>query len=107
MHKINDVIIVRKLAEDSKKSPNRVQKESILKSLLLLHLLFNPTETLQKDSAFMLLLNEGVRFKNRGFPCLDDVINIMLAFMTNKVPCFSYFSNILLFGHRIGKVCYE
>ena len=46
-HKINDVIdndviIVRKLAE-------KTEKESIFKSLRLLHLLFNPTETLQKD----------------------------------------------------------
>ena len=42
MHKINDVIIVRKLPEKTVKR----KKESILKSLLLLHLLFNPTETL-------------------------------------------------------------
>ena len=47
LHKVNDVIdndavIVRKLAEKTVKNP-------ILKSLLLLHLLFNPTETLQKD----------------------------------------------------------
>ena len=29
--------------------------------------------------------------KNRRFPCFDDIINIMLAFLTNKVPFFSYF----------------
>ena len=46
LHKINDVIIVKKLAE---KTVTRVYRESILKSLLLLHLLFHPTETLQKD----------------------------------------------------------
>ena len=49
LHEINDVIdndvmIVRKLA-----TVKIVQKESILKSLLLLHLLFSPIETLQKD----------------------------------------------------------
>ena len=27
----------------------------------------------------------------------------MLVFMTNKVPFFSYLSNILLFLHRLGK----
>ena len=43
--KNNDVIIVRKLAEETVKSA----KKYVLKSLLLLHLLFNPTETLQKD----------------------------------------------------------
>ena len=46
LHKINDiidsdVIILRNLAK-------KTVKESILNSLLLLHHLFNPTETLQK-----------------------------------------------------------
>ena len=51
-----------------------------MKSLLLLYLLFNCTETLQKDSPFVLFSNERVRLKNRRFPCFDNVINIMLAF---------------------------
>ena len=46
----NDVITVRKLPE---KTVKRVLKELILKSLLLLHLIFDPTETLQKDLLFM------------------------------------------------------
>ena len=41
IHQINDVIMLRNLAK-------KTVKKSILKSLLLLHLLFNPTETLQK-----------------------------------------------------------
>ena len=53
--------VVRKLAE---KTVKRAPKEPILKSLLLLHLLFSHTETLQKDSPFMLFLNERVRFRN-------------------------------------------
>ena len=30
------------------------------------------------------------------FLCFDDVINIMLAFLTNKAPFLSYLSNIWL-----------
>ena len=52
LHKINEVIdndvnIARKLAEKT------------VKSKKLLHLSFNRTETLQKDSPFMLFLNES------------------------------------------------
>ena len=32
--------------------------------------------------------------KNKLFPCFDEVINIMLAFLTDKVPFFSHFSAI-------------
>ena len=40
---------------------------------------------------------------NRCFSCSDDVINIMLAFLTNTGSCFSYLSKILLFWHRLWK----
>ena len=33
----------------------------------------------------------------------DDVINIMLAFLTNKAPFFSYLSNIWIFLTQIRK----
>ena len=53
LHKINDVIIVRKLAKkDSKKS----LKRAYFKTAAAIHLLFNRNETLQKDSPFMLFL---------------------------------------------------
>ena len=54
----------------------------------------------------MLFLNKKVRFKNGRFPCFDDVINIMLALLTDKVPFFSYFSNILLFDTEQEKLKY-
>ena len=38
---------------------------------------------------------------NGYFSCSDDVINIMLAFLTNTVPFFSYLLQILLFWHRL------
>ena len=107
LHKINevidnDIIIVRKLAE---KTIKRVKKEPILKSLLLLHLLFNRTETLKKDLPFMLFLYKELDLKNSRFPSFDDVINIMLVFMTYKVPFFSYFSNSFAFLTQIRKTC--
>ena len=42
INKINDVIILRNLAKKT------VKRAYFKKSLLFLHLLFNPTETLQK-----------------------------------------------------------
>ena len=42
-------------------------------------------------------------WNNRRFPCSDDVINIMLAFLTNIVPFFCYFSKILLCWHKLWK----
>ena len=37
---------------------------------------------------------------NRRFSCFDYVINKMFAFLTNKVPFFSYISYVLLFWLR-------
>ena len=37
------------------------------------------------------------------FLCFDDVINLMLAFLTNKAPFFSYLSNMWLFLTQIRK----
>ena len=46
----------------------------------------------------IVLSKEKVGFKiNRHFSCFDDVINKMFTFLTNKVPFFSYISNVLLF----------
>ena len=58
----------------------RQQKESILKSLMFLHLLFNHTETLRHQH------------------------NVSLY--DKKIPFFSYLSNILLFW-QIIKMCYK
>ena len=49
--------------------------ESILKSLLLLHLLFGPTKTLKKGLPFMLFLIETVGIK---------IIDVSLALMMSS-----------------------
>ena len=77
---------MRKLVE---KEVKRVFKESILKSLLLLHLLFNPTEILQKHLPFMLFLiatvKDGPLFFIGGLPFLGLTDNFVIknnAFQT-------------------------
>ena len=45
--------------------------------------------------------------KNRRVPCSDDLIYIIIAFLTNMVPFFSYLSKILLLDTDYEKVCYS
>ena len=74
-----------------------LKKVSILKSMLLLHFLFNRTETLRKHNHLCCFDRNSQIQNNSRFLCFDGVINIMLVFMTNKVPFFNYLSNILVF----------
>ena len=41
------------------------------------------------------------------FPCFDDVINLMLAFLTNTVPFFSYLSKFCCFDTLYEKACHS
>ena len=43
--------------------------------------------------------------KNRRFPCFDDVINIVLPFLTNNVPFFQLFFKYFAFLTQIRKKC--
>ena len=52
-------------------------------------LIFNRIETWEKYLTYIVQ-------HNRCLPCFDDVINKMFAFLTNKVPFFSYISNAFL-----------
>ena len=67
--------------------------------MLLLHLLSNPIQTWQKHITVVLFWTKKVGFKiiDVCFPCSDDVINLMIDFLTNVVPFLSYISKFLLF----------
>ena len=66
-------------------------KQPILKSLILFYVSLNPIETWQIYLILILLYSQKVRMNIMMFLDFDDVINIVLAFLTKK---FSFLSNI-------------
>ena len=64
-------------------------------------ILYNHIQTWPKYLAQILLLTEKVGFELIDVSLVEDgVISIMLAFLTNTVPFFSYLSKFL-FPHRL------
>ena len=82
-------------------------EQSILGQVLLLQLLSDPFQTWQKHLPQIRLMTEKCSiWINR---CSDDIINIILAFLTNKYSpwCFSYLLKICCFDTDYEKVCYS
>ena len=69
--------------------------------MLPLHLLSNPIQTWQKHITVVLLWTNKIGFKiiDVCFPCSDDVINLMIDFLTNMVPFLSSFKTFAFLAH--------